>query len=174
MALTVPKEGTNVERMEEEFFAAMTSTAVYQVQRSVSAGQELLVASFRTGDTEIFIVDPDTGDARNLTRSPESKERYPSWSNVVQLTKLGKACTTPAVSPDGKWISFRYCDEIYWRDGKTSARAYRARRADKRPVWVMGRDGSNPHVIEALHYQTTIDGSRAPLETKINDRIRRL
>lgn len=287
-------------------------------------GHELLVASFRTGDTEIFIVNPDTGDARNLTRSPKSKERYPSWSpdgkrvafnsdrdgthnlyvidadgsnlrqlthekrgveagmqswtadgkwiyfglfgkgpprmcrigadgtgfrevgngidpavspdgkhiayaearkdghhlrvrdvdgandrmltpkgnifggvhaawspdgqwivyadqvgdaleifrvdpegkNAVQLTKLAKACTTPAVSPDGKWISFRLCDEIYWRDGKTSARAYRERRADKRPVWVMGSDGSNPHVLEALHYQTTIDGSRAPWRPK--------
>jgi hypothetical protein len=61
-----------------------------------------------------------------------------------------------------KWISFRLCDEIYWRDGKSSARAYKERRADKRPVWVMGIDGSNPHVIESLHYQTTIDGSRAP------------
>src|SRR5262249_53575174 len=29
-----------------------------------------------------------TGDARNLTRSPRSKERYPSWS------------------PDGKWVAF--------------------------------------------------------------------
>jgi TolB protein len=284
------------------------------------AGHELLVASFRTGDTEIFIVNPDTGDARNLTRSPKSRERYPCWSpdgrlvsfnsdrdgtlnlyvigadgknlrqltrekrgveagmqswtadgkwiyfglfgkgaprmcrvapdgtkfrvvgqgidpavspdgktiafarvlrdghhlfvmgeggkdvrqltrkgnpfggthaawspdgkwivyadrvgealeifridpdgkNARQLTKLGKAATTPAVSPDLKWISFRLCDEIYWRDAKTSARAYRERRADKRPVWVMGVDGSRPRVIEALRYQTTLDGSRAP------------
>jgi TolB protein len=288
------------------------------------AGHELLVASFRTGDTEIFIVNPDTGDARNLTRSPKSQERYPAWSpdgkrvsfnsdrdgtfnlyvidadgknlrqlthekrgveagmqswtadgkwiyfglfgkgpprmcriapdgskfrvigrgidpavspdgktiafarvrrdghhlfvmgadgknvrqltrrgnpfggvhaawsprgkwivyadrvgdaleifrinpdgkNAKQLTKLGKAATTPAVSPDGKWISFRLCDEIYWRDAKTGARTYRERRADKRPVWVMGSDGSNPHVIEVLHYQTTIDGSRAPWRPK--------
>jgi TolB protein len=242
------------------------------------AGYELLVATFRTGDTEIFIVDPDTGDARNLTRSPKSKERYPAWSpdgkqvafnsdrdgtfnlyvigvdgkdllqlthekkgveagmqswtadgkwiyfglfgkgeprmcriapdgskfaevgkgidpaispdgkmiafaralsdghhlyvmdadganvrqltgkgntfagvhctwtpdsktiiyadqvrealelfridadgkNACQLTKLGKAATTPAVSPDMKWISFRLCDEVYWRDSKAS------------------------------------------------------
>jgi TolB protein len=287
------------------------------------AGYQLLVASFRTGDTEIFVVDPDNGDARNLTRSPKSSERYPSWSpdgsrvafnsdrdgthnlyvlgadgkdlrqlthekapvvagmqswtadgtwiyfglfgagpprmcrihpdgsgfaiigrggidpvvapdggsvvyarevrgghclfaadgtgsrerqlttrpnpfagvhaawtpdgrhiiyadavgqalelfrcdrdgkNPVQLTSFGdeRAATSPAVSPDGKWISFRLCDEVYWRDGKTSERAYRERRADKHPVWVTGIDGSKPHVIEPLHFQTTIDGSRAP------------
>lgn len=249
------------------------------------AGHELLVATFRTGDAEIFIVDPDTGDARNLTRSPKSKERYPSWSpggklvafnsdrdgtfnlyvigadgknllqltkekpgveagmqswtadgkwiyfglfskggprmcriatdgskfevvgngidpavspdgktivfaknlsdghhlfamdsdgtnvrklttkgnpyagvhaawspdaktilyadrvgealevfrldadgkNALQLIKLGMAATTPPVSPDGKLISFRLCDKIYWRHGKTSEKAYRAR-----------------------------------------------
>jgi hypothetical protein len=288
--------------------------------RGELAGYELLTASFRTGDTEIFVINPDTGEARNLTCSPQSKERYPSWSSdgklvafnsdrdgtynlyvvgadggnwrqltkekrgveagmqswtadgrwiyfglfgkgqprmcriapdgsnfqevgtgidpavspdgrtvvfarslddghhlyamdadgknerrltakgnvfagvhaawspdgkwivyadqvgdaleifrmgadgkdVRQLTRLGKAATSPAVSPDGKWISFRLCDEIYWRDGKTSERAYRERRADKRPVWVMAADGANPHIIEALHYQTTIDGSRAP------------
>jgi TolB protein len=86
--------------------------------------------------------------------------------NAKQLTRLGMAATTPAVSPDMKWISFRLCDEIYWRDGKASERAYRERRADKRPVWVMGIDGSNPHVVEPLHYQTTIDGSRAPWRPK--------
>jgi TolB protein len=51
-------------------------------------GYQLLVTSVRTGDTEIFLVDPDTGDARNLTRSPKSEERYPCWS------------------PDGRRIAF--------------------------------------------------------------------
>jgi TolB protein len=100
------------------------------------------------------------GDALELFRID------PDGKNVKQLTKLGKACTTPAVSQDLKWISFRLCDEIYWRDGKTSEKAYRERRADKRPVWVMRIDGSNPQVIESLHYQITIDGSRAPWKPK--------
>src|SRR5579871_5353874 len=52
------------------------------------AGHQLLTASFRTGDTEIFIVDAETGYARNLTRSPQSRERYPSWS------------------PDGRMVAF--------------------------------------------------------------------
>jgi TolB protein len=106
-------------------------------------GKRILYAD-RVGDAlEIFSMEPD-------------------GKNTTQLTRLGKAATTPAVSPDMKWISFRLCDEIYWRDGKSSERAYKERRSDKRPVWVMRIDGSDPHVVEPLHYQTTIDGSRAP------------
>jgi TolB protein len=297
------------------------------MQRTMILGFSLLVATFRTGDTEIFKVDPETGDARNLTRSPNSSERYPScsfdgsmiafnsdrdgthnlfvmdrdgkkarqlthekvpvvagmqswtgdgkwiyfglfgdgpprmcrihpdgsgfdvihrggidpavspdgktvvfarelpgghclftadgdgknerqltmhgnpfagvhaaWSpdgrfiifadnvgdslelfrlsadgkDLNQLTHFGsgRAATSPSVSPDSRLVSFRLCDEVYWRDGKLSERAYKEKRADKRPVWVMGIDGTNPHVIEPLHYQTTIDGSRAPWISK--------
>ena len=42
--------------------------------------RSLLITSVRTGDTEIFDVDPDLGDARNLSRSPKSEDRYPCWS----------------------------------------------------------------------------------------------
>jgi len=41
------------------------------------AGHKFLITSVRTGETEIFLIDPDTGDAINLTRSPDSEERYP-------------------------------------------------------------------------------------------------
>jgi TolB protein len=52
------------------------------------AGYQLLVVSVRTGDNEVFIADPDTGDMRNVSRSPQSEEYYCCWS------------------PDGKRIAF--------------------------------------------------------------------
>lgn len=104
-----------------------------------------IVFADRVGEAlELFMIDPD-------------------GSNLRQLTKLNQAATSPAVSPDGQWITFRLCDEIYWRSPETSKKAYAEKRADKRPVWIMSIDGSNPHVLELLHYGTTIDGSRAPM-----------
>ena len=106
-------------------------------------GQHIIYADAVGGALELFGCDPD-------------------GKGATQLTRLGGASTSPSVSPDGKLVSFRLCDEVYWKDKATSERAYKERRADKRPVWVVGIDGSAPHVIEPLHYQATIDGSRAP------------
>ncbi len=283
------------------------------------AGHKLLITSVRTGNTEVFVVDPEMGDAQNLTRSPASEDRYPCWSpdgskvaftsnregtfnlyvmdadgknvrqlthekppavcyfpswssdanlivfglddgkkgwmcsispdgsnfkrivegrdpcispdgktiaftekvgkgycvfamdangknvrqltthedemgavcpiwsldgkkilyadqvgealeifvcdgdgkNIRQLTQLGMISSSAAWSPDGKWISFRVTDTAYWRNAAERDKAYQEKRGDKRPVWVMGADGSNPHVIEVLRYQCAIDGSRA-------------
>lgn len=150
------------------------------------AGHRFLMTSVRTGDTEIFLVDPYMGDAVNLTRSPKSEERYPCWSpdgkqivyadqvgdaleqficdadgkNVRQLTRLGRISCPAAWSPDGKWISFRSTDEAFWRDKELMEKTYKEKRGDKRPVWVVRADGSNPHILEALRYQCAIDGSR--------------
>jgi Tol biopolymer transport system component len=44
------------------------------------AGHKLLVTSLRTGDTEVFIADPVSGDLFNVSRSPASEDRYPCWS----------------------------------------------------------------------------------------------
>ncbi len=55
---------------------------------AVPTGHQLLVTSVRTGDTEVFIADPTTGDLFNVSRSPKSEDRYPCWS------------------PDGKQICF--------------------------------------------------------------------
>ena len=65
------------------FLAASTPTLAGDL-----AGHKFLVTSVRTGDTEVFLVDPTTGDATNLSRSPKSEDRYPCWS------------------PDGKRVAF--------------------------------------------------------------------
>lgn len=86
------------------------------------AGYTTLMTSVRTGDTEVFVVDPAVGNAQNLTRSPKSEDRYPCWS------------------PDGKWISLRVTDNAFWRDPKLMAQTYAMKHGDKRPVWVIGAD----------------------------------
>ncbi len=116
---------------------------------------------------------PDSRTVLYADRVGEALELFACEADsgaIRQLTKLGGAATSPSASPDGKWITFRLCDEVYWRDGESSRRAYDERRADKRPVWIMGADGSGPHVVEPLHYQTTIDGSRAPFLRKAGSR----
>lgn len=56
------------------------------------AGHRFLVTSVRTGDTEVFIADPDTGDLTNVSRSPGSEDRYPCWSPDGKLfsCRIGK------------------------------------------------------------------------------------
>jgi Tol biopolymer transport system component len=297
---------------------AVLLNALLPARAGELAGYKLLLTSIRTGDTEVFVVDPDTGDATNVSRSPESEDRYPCWSpsgkriaftsdrnpctnlyvrnadgsglvriihssavcympswqetpqgerivfgmhgvraeiasvrpdgsdlrmlgvghdpclspdgrtisyagevpggvtvflmdydgrnprrlvpgasrpggvfpnwspdnrQIVyswpvgaalelcvinsdgtanhQLTHTGGICTPPAWSPDGKWISFRFTDEAYWRNKEKMAEVYSRKPADKRPVWVIHPDGTQAHVIECLRFQCAIDGSRA-------------
>ena len=80
---------------------------------------------------------------------------------IRQLTELGQFATCAAWSPDMQWISFRLTDEDFWNHADRMQLAYAERRADKRSVWVMRADGSEPHCLEALRYQCGIDGSRA-------------
>lgn len=98
------------------------------------SGYKLLVTSVRTGDTEVFIADPTTGDMFNVTRSPNSEDRYPCWApdakeivfmsdraNATNLwisaadgTKVRRLLTSPDVcympswqnSPGGELIVF--------------------------------------------------------------------
>ncbi len=103
-----------------------------------------IVYSFKKGEAlELFIVDADGSAAPR------------------QLTHLGKVCTPAAWSPDGKWISFRYTDEMYWRNKARMEQVYAHPQGDKRPVWVIRPDGTDAHVVEPLRYQCAMDGSRA-------------
>ncbi len=78
-----------------------------------------------------------------------------------QLTNLGKISSSAAWSPTGAFVTFRVTEDAYWRNISARDKAYQDKRPDKRPVWIIGADGSNPHVIESMRYQCAIDGSRA-------------
>jgi TolB protein len=82
-------------------------------------------------------------------------------SDLRQLTRLNQISSSPSYSPDGEYITFRVTNEAYWRDSKKMKQVYDEKAADKRPVWIMKADGSDSRIVEALHYQCAMDGSRA-------------
>lgn len=141
----------------------------------------------------VFLCDADGSNRRQITYGTnEMGAVYPNWSpdgkrivyanqvgnaleqfvcdadgrNVRQLTHLSKISCPAAWSPDGKWISFRVTDNAFWRNEELMKKTYEEKRGDKRPVWVVRADGSNPHVVEVLRYQCAIDGSRAAWKPK--------
>ena len=176
-------------RLHHPFHIGALLLAVNIVSAQELAGHKLLLTSVRTGNTELFVVDPVWGDAQNVSRSPSSEERYACWSpdgkqivfsknvgrglelylvnpdgsNLRQLTRFGEGtiCTPAAWSPDGEWISFRFTDERYWSDPVRMKKVYREKPADKRPVWIIRPDGTDARVIECLRFQCAMDGSRA-------------
>jgi TolB protein len=103
----------------------------------------LLITSVRTGDTEVFISDPTTGDLFNVSRSPKSEDRYPCWS------------------PDGKRICFSSDREgttnlwICDSDGSQVRRLNRTTAVCYMPSWqrtprgeriVFGKHGDKPEM----------------------------
>ncbi len=62
------------------YFFALTASLVARCAAGDLSGHKFLLTSVRTGDTEVFVVDPETGDAQNASRSPKSEDRYPCWA----------------------------------------------------------------------------------------------
>jgi TolB protein len=106
-------------------------------------------------DSESIVYSDTVDDALELFRITIGN------GEIHQLTTLGQFATSAAWSPDGQRISFRITDEDFWNHPERMKLAYEERQADKRPVWVMSADGSEPHALECMRYQCGIDGSRA-------------
>lgn len=104
-----------------------------------------IVYSFPVAEAlELFIINPDGTGNRQLTRFGGTS-----------------VCTPSAWSPNGAWISFRRTDERYWSNPERMVQVYSQKPADKRPVWVIRPDGTEPTLLEPLRFQMAIDGSRA-------------
>ncbi|MBL9140212.1 MAG: PD40 domain-containing protein [Verrucomicrobiales bacterium] len=119
------------------------SAVVASVVASDLRGHQLLVTSVRTGDTEVYIADPTTGDLFNVSRSPRSEDRYPCWS------------------PNGKRICFasnRESTTNLWVSNADGSRVRRLNRTSAvcyMPSWqrtprgeriVFGRHGARPEM----------------------------
>ncbi|MBL9173062.1 MAG: PD40 domain-containing protein [Verrucomicrobiales bacterium] len=100
-------------------------------------GHSLLVTSVRTGDTEVFIADPTTGDLFNVSRSPTSEDRYPCWSpdaNRICFMSDREGATN-------LWI----CDA----DGSQLRRLNRTPAVCYMPNWVKTPDGER--IVFGMH-----------------------
>ena len=118
-------------------------------QTSVTAKKRaLLITSVRTGDTEVFIVDPDSGDATNVSRSPISEDRYPCWS------------------PDGQRIAFTsnrdgpYSLYVMDADGVNVKRLVDSQAVCYMPSWQ--RTTSGERIVFGLHGDKPEMASIAP------------
>lgn len=142
------------------------------------------------GGVSVFVMNHDGSGKRQVVKeSSKVGATFPNWSPdsgqlvysfpvgealelfVIQVNGTGQrqlttfggnsVCTPSAWSPDGQWISFRRTDERYWSNKERTLKIYAEKPADKRPVWVVRPDGTEAALIEPLHFQMAIDGSRA-------------
>lgn len=65
--------------MKSILFFTLVVTVCASAPAADLTGHQLLVTSVRTGHTEVFIADPVTGAMFNVSRSPQSEDRYPCW-----------------------------------------------------------------------------------------------
>jgi TolB protein len=111
-------------------------------------GHQFLVTSVRTGDTEVFIANPTTGDLFNVTRSPKSEDRYPCWS------------------PDAKQICFMSDREgttnlwICAADGSHVRRLNRSPAVCYMPSWV--RTPGGERIVFGMHDDKPLMASIKP------------
>jgi TolB protein len=112
------------------------------------SGHKLLFTSVRTGDTEVFIADPTTGDLFNVSRSPKSEDRYPCWS------------------PDGRQICFMSDREnstnlwICMADGSNVRRLNRTPDVCYMPSWQKTPQGER--IVFGQHGEKPLMGSIKP------------
>jgi TolB protein len=127
------------------------------------SGHKLLVTSVRTGDTEVFIADPTTGDLFNVSQSPKSEDRYPCWSpdgrqvcfmsdregttnlwiSNIDGSHVGRLNRTPAV-----------CYMPSWQNTPRGERIVFGRHGDKPEMGSIKPDGTGEEILGEGHDPT--------------------
>ncbi len=143
---TMSIDGTQVRRLTEHENRIGAVTPTWS-----SDGTEMLYSDEVDSKLELFCCDQD-------------------GKNKRQLTFLKQFATSAAWSPDAHFITFRVTDYDYWNYPDAKEYAYKERKAEKRPVWIMRADGSDAQILETLHYQCAMDGSRAPWKPEAKSR----
>ncbi len=137
---------------------------------AVLGGYKLLVTSVRTGDTEVFIADPATGDMFNVSRSPKSEDRYPCCSpDGTQICFMSDREGTTNLwicNADGSKVRRlnRTPDVCYmpsWQKTPRGERIVFGQHGEKPGMTSIRPDGTEPTLVEPLRFQMAIDGSRA-------------
>ena len=120
-------------------------------------GYQLLLPSIRTGTSNLFLMTPDFGDARNLTRNL-AENRYPAWSSdgtrCVFTSNLDDAHNVYVMNADGSRLrqlthekAPTICFLPSWSaDHKV---AFGRDRKGQVEIVVMNADGSKPAAVGA-------------------------
>jgi TolB protein len=143
---TMNVDGTQVRRLTEHENQIGAVTPTWSPD-----GNEILYSDEVDSRLELFCCDRD-------------------GKNKRQLTFLMQFATSAAWSPDAQFITFRVTDFDYWNYPDAKEHAYKEKKAEKRPVWIMRADGRDAQILETLHYQCAIDGSRAPWKPEAKSR----
>ena len=96
---------------------------------------------------------PDGESVVYVVKQGETSEIYelnPGNGQIQQLTDLKKYVSTPEISPDNKYIIFTY------RPGQNNSQ-----------IWLMSRDGTNPHKWYGSAGQDAHDPTWSPDGTKV-------
>jgi TolB protein len=130
----------------------MTATGVHKL-----TGCQWLVPCIRTGTTNLFLVAPDTGDARNLTRN-SAENRYPAWSpdgaQCVFTSDLDGAHNIYRLNADGSRLEQltrekapAICFLPRWSDNDKIV--FGRDRKGQVEIVIMNADGSKPVAVGA-------------------------
>ena len=132
--------------------------------------RDLLVTSVRTGDTEVFIADPSTGNMFNVTRSPGSEDRYPCWSpdarHVCFASDRGGTTNLWVVRTDGTKArrlhrTTAVCYMPSWQRTPRGERIVFGRHGDKPEMASIRPDGRDEEILGKGHDPTlSPDGRR--------------